>query len=89
MIRTVLTAVAISSAITVTSFAAQQAPAGSGEQLLEQRCSACHSSSRAKMVQKTRAEWEKTVARMVRKGADLSEAEQKTLVDYLSATYKP
>lgn len=89
MKRTVLAAVAIGVAITVSSFAAQQAPAGNGEQLLEQRCSQCHSSARAKNEQMTRAEWEKTVSRMVRRGAKLSEAEQKTLVDYLAATYKP
>ncbi|HOP40404.1 MAG TPA: hypothetical protein PLI53_05125 [Geobacteraceae bacterium] len=89
MKRNVLTAVAISVAVAVTSFAAQQTPAVDGDKLLEQRCSVCHSSARAKKAQKTRAEWEKTVARMVGKGANLSEAEKKTLVDYLAATYKP
>ena len=60
-----------------------------GAALLEERCSVCHPSSRPKSKQKTVAEWETTVTRMMGKGARLSETEKKVLVDYLGATYKP
>jgi len=69
------------------SFAA--APVEEGAALLEQRCSVCHPSARPKAAKKTPAEWESTVSRMMGKGAKLTDAEKKTLVDFLGKTYKP
>lgn len=89
MKKIMLTAVAASIGFTLPSFAAQQPPAPDGAQLLEQRCSVCHASSRAKKAKKTAKEWQATVARMMDKGAKLSEQEKKILVDYLATTYKP
>jgi mono/diheme cytochrome c family protein len=89
MKKIVLTVMAAGIGFTVTALAAQQPSASEGAQLLEQRCSVCHSSSKAKHAKKTVGEWEKTVARMMNKGATLSEKEKKILVDYLAATYKP
>lgn len=89
MKRIMLTAAVAGIAIDVSSFAVGQPPADNGAELLEQRCSECHASTRAKKAEKTREQWEATVLRMMDKGAKLSEAEKKTLVDYLSATYKP
>jgi hypothetical protein len=89
MKKIMLTAVAASIGFTLPSFATQQPPAPGGAQLLEQRCSECHSPARAKSAKKTAKEWQSTVTRMMDKGTKLSEQEKKILVDYLAATYKP
>lgn len=60
-----------------------------GANLLEERCSVCHPSSRPKSKQKTLEQWETTVNRMMGKGAKLSEEERAVLLDFLSKTYKP
>ncbi len=60
-----------------------------GANLLEERCSVCHPSSRPKSKQKTPEQWETTVNRMMGKGAKLSEEERAILLDFLSKTYKP
>jgi mono/diheme cytochrome c family protein len=69
--------------------AATQAPAADGQALLEDRCSSCHSADRVRSEKKSGDEWQSTVSRMVGKGAELTEAEQAVLVDYLAATYGP
>ena len=58
-----------------------------GANLLDTRCSVCHSADRPKSVQKTQAEWEQTVTRMISKGAQLTAAEKAVLVDYLTKNY--
>ena len=73
---------------------AQEAPAGEqmvvdGETLLEERCTECHGLDRTTSQEKTRAEWEATVSRMVNQGAELNEDEKTVLVDYLAETYGP
>jgi cytochrome c5 len=65
------------------------AAAVDGAKLLEERCSVCHKSDRPKAAKKSMAEWDSTVTRMMGKGAKLSEAEKKALVDHLAKTYKP
>jgi hypothetical protein len=60
-----------------------------GVNLLEERCSVCHPSSRPKSKQKTPEQWETTVNRMMGKGAKLSAEEKAILLDFLSKTYKP
>ncbi len=60
-----------------------------GANLLEERCSVCHPSSRPKSKQKTPEQWELTVNRMIGKGAKLSDEEKAVLLDFLSKNYKP
>ena len=60
-----------------------------GQVLLEERCTSCHGLDRTTSATKTREEWEKTVTRMVQKGAELNEQEMSILVDYLAQTYGP
>ena len=60
-----------------------------GAALLEERCSGCHPTSTTTSRKKTPKQWQATVKRMKHRGARLTEAEMKTLVDYLSETYKP
>jgi hypothetical protein len=81
--------------IAVTGFVLSTIPTGNvyaeaeGANLLEERCSVCHPSSRPKSKQKTPEQWQTTVNRMMGKGARLSEEEKATLLDFLSKTYKP
>lgn len=60
-----------------------------GARLLEERCSVCHKTDIPKNARKSRAEWDKTVSRMIDRGAKLSPEEKRTLVRYLSRVYKP
>jgi len=55
--------------------------------LLETRCSVCHSANKPKRAKNTLEKWQKTVDRMVSKGAKLTEAEKTVLVDYLVKFY--
>jgi mono/diheme cytochrome c family protein len=63
------------------------APAADGAQLLEQRCSACHSADQPKAQRMTAAEWEQTVSSMITRGAQLTDAEKAVLVEYLAKNY--
>jgi cytochrome c5 len=60
-----------------------------GARLLEERCSVCHKTEIPKSARKSRSEWNKTVDRMIARGAKLSPEEKKILVRYLSRIYKP
>lgn len=62
---------------------------GDGQALLQERCTACHTLDRVQTAKKTSDQWDQTVTRMIGKGSRLSDAEKKTLVTFLSATYKP
>ena len=66
---------------------AEEPVAIDGETLLEDRCTECHGLERATSAQKTRAEWEETVTRMVERGAELNDDEKTVLVDYLAENY--
>jgi major membrane immunogen (membrane-anchored lipoprotein) len=60
-----------------------------GETLLQNRCDECHDLQRVTDSQKTEAEWEETVERMIQQGAELNEEEKEVLVDYLAENYGP
>ncbi len=82
---------AVISAVSLLGFAAAAgaAPVIDGAKLLDERCSVCHKSDRPKAAKKSKAEWEKTVSRMIGKGAKLTAEEKKALVEHLAKTYKP
>lgn len=61
----------------------------SGAELLQDRCTRCHSLDRVRASSKTQAEWEATVARMRGKGAELTDAEAQVLIEHLAETYGP
>lgn len=68
--------------------AVQPAAAMDGAALLEARCSVCHSSDRPKQApHRSKSDWENTVNRMIGHGAQLTDAEKQTLVDYLAQKY--
>jgi len=58
-----------------------------GESLLQERCTGCHSLGRVEQARKTAADWQKTVERMVAKGAVLNAEEQAAVIKYLAETY--
>ncbi|MCX7855500.1 MAG: hypothetical protein N2556_05950 [Anaerolineae bacterium] len=63
-------------------------PASDGATLLRERCTACHTLDRVESARKALEEWEQTVDRMVRRGAQLTEAERAVLVKYLAERYR-
>jgi hypothetical protein len=66
----------------------EQAPAAlDGKALTEERCTKCHDLKRVESAKKTREEWQANVERMVGLGAELDEAEQQAVIDYLAETY--
>jgi hypothetical protein len=58
-----------------------------GEKLLEERCSVCHKADIPKNARKSKSEWERTVTKMMERGAKLSPEEKRILVRYLSVVY--
>jgi len=60
-----------------------------GEELLEARCTQCHGLDRVKAASKDLDGWQSTVERMRGLGAELTDAEAQTLVEYLAETYGP
>jgi len=79
--------------VTEKTPAAEVSPAppseAGGEELLQGRCTRCHTLDRVQAAAKTQAEWETTVERMRGKGAELTDAEAQTLVEFLAETYGP
>lgn len=73
---------------TVAPTAEQTATAAiEGNTLLQERCTGCHDLGRVERASKTEEEWKATVERMVGKGAQLSQAEQEAVIQYLTETY--
>lgn len=62
-------------------------PEGAGKDLVQARCTACHTLARITDSPRTGAEWEKTVQDMVSRGATVSPSEAQTITSYLSAQF--
>ena len=67
-------------------------PAGEGKAIVEEKCSQCHFLHRLTQMRWTRANWEQKIVwmreRIHERGAnDLTEQEQKTVVDYLAKNF--
>ena len=58
-----------------------------GAALLQERCSVCHNVDKVTAERNTGDAWERTVTEMIGKGAQLTDAEKATLVEYLAADY--
>ncbi len=80
--------VAASPTVAVSPTVAASPPVADGATLLQERCTVCHTLERVESARKTAEEWERTVARMIRRGAELTEAERAVLVEYLAAKYR-
>jgi hypothetical protein len=59
-----------------------------GQVLMDDRCSACHSTTRITTSHKTLEEWTSTLQRMVTNGAQLNAEERDILIQFLSETYQ-
>ena len=59
------------------------------EQLVQERCTRCHTLAPIEAARKTPEEWTRTVYRMIGRGARLSDAEAERVIEYLSETYGP
>ncbi|WP_456432790.1 hypothetical protein [Thermosulfuriphilus sp.] len=54
------------------------------EAIIKKRCSLCHTTERIYKAKFSREEWEKTVDRMIRHGAELTSEEREKIVEFLS-----
>ena len=73
-----------SSAIISTAIASSNSP----EEIIEKRCTGCHTKSLILINKdkKSRGDWEKTIDRMIKYGARLSQEERETIINYLQKT---
>lgn len=69
--------------------APQVTPPQGGLLLLEDHCAQCHAVQMLEQSQKSRTEWEITLARMEGIGVHLSDAEKVILLDYLAVADEP
>ena len=58
-----------------------------GKSLVETRCTECHSLNRVTSFSGSIDDWTKIVDDMVKKGADLNDAEKEAVINYLAETY--
>lgn len=56
--------------------------------VMKERCGACHAVARVMEAKKSKSEWDKTVTRMIAKGAKLNSEEKSALVNHLAKNYK-
>lgn len=59
-----------------------------GKAVVESKCTTCHAIGVIEVAKYDKAEWTDTIARMITKGAVLSESEVASAAEYLAATYK-
>ena len=59
-----------------------------GKAVVESKCTVCHAIGVIEVAKYDKAAWTDTVARMVVKGAVLTEEQQAQAVEYLAATFK-
>lgn len=59
----------------------------SPEELVQERCTKCHTLAPIEVARKTRQEWESTVYRMISRSAHLNDREAQEVIDYLSSVY--
>ena len=62
-------------------------PVTDGATLVQTRCSVCHSTDRVTRATKSRVQWDQTVTRMIKRGAQLTDTEKQALIDYLATHY--
>lgn len=63
-------------------------PEGPGKEVTVRLCGTCHPAERSAAVRLTRDGWQAVMSKMVSLGAQGSEAERATVLDYLSASFK-
>jgi cytochrome c5 len=75
-------------AVAIAGCSGQLGKGEPGYDLVKSRCGRCHFTG-VKKAHATKEEWDKTVTKMIGKGAKLDEAEKATVVDFLVKYYHP
>lgn len=68
---------------------ADQMPDGDGKTLIVAKCQLCHTLERVVTSHRTKDDWQAVISLMVEQGADLTDDQSKTVVDYLATNYPP
>ena len=64
-------------------------PAGAGKAIVQEKCVMCHALTVVTSKHSSHSEWDQVVNQMVSRGADLSDEEIDTVIEYLSKNYGP
>lgn len=75
--------------IATTGLYAQGLPDGPGKDVVETQCGSCHGLEQVTAHRDTKDGWSSLVDYMVSRGMAATEAEVKTMIEYLAKTYPP
>jgi competence protein ComEA len=64
-------------------------PSGAGKALVLQLCSKCHSPEQATSLHQDQRHWESTISKMIALGAQGSDDQFETIINYLTANFGP
>jgi competence ComEA-like helix-hairpin-helix protein len=64
-------------------------PPGEGQAIVQQKCSSCHALKVVTGKRASRQQWSIIVDQMITRGADISDDEVDTLLDYLAKNFPP
>jgi hypothetical protein len=64
-------------------------PEGPGKAQISTACTVCHAITQVTSQRRTKAEWADTVDQMIARGAQVSDADYKIIVDYLGKNFAP
>jgi competence protein ComEA len=64
-------------------------PPGDGQAIVQQKCISCHALKVITARKASRQQWSTTVDQMITRGADISDDDVETLVDYLTKNFGP
>jgi competence protein ComEA len=85
----VFLAAGLGSAPAQTTPSAAAMPDGAGKAIVQRACSACHAVTVVTSKHASQKEWDQVVNQMVSRGADLTDDEIDTVIEYLAKNYGP
>jgi competence protein ComEA len=68
---------------------ARSLPPGDGQAIVQQKCASCHALKVITARKASRQQWSTTLDQMITRGADVSDDDVETLVDYLARNFGP
>jgi competence ComEA-like helix-hairpin-helix protein len=68
---------------------ANSLPPGAGQAIVQQKCVSCHAVKVITAKKASRQQWSTTVDQMITRGADVSDDDVETLIDYLAKNFGP
>jgi cytochrome c len=74
-------------ALAISALAQEELVPGPGADLTQAKCAVCHEIEHVVRSRQSRAEWEDTMQRMVKRGAPLTPDEIRVITDYLATYY--